>query len=412
MTSTPAAEVVLIDDDVFSLKLLSRQLEQIGYDRVTAFERANDALALIQNAPRKFRLVIADLQMPEMDGIEFLRHLSVTGYTGAVLLISGEGQRILQTAEQLANLHGLQVIGCLPKPVTKASLEKTLRDRKLGPIWRPPKMAAPQFAAADLEAAIDESEIVAYYQPKIALADGALVGVEALARWRHPHGGILPASQFINAVEIHGHARLLDKSMLNQVLLQAKCWQDADFDLPIALNVQMESLGTFGFLDELEHATAVSGVDISCLTIELTESQIMASPVISLEILARLRLMGVNLSIDDFGTGHSTLTKLRDIPFSEMKLDRSFVHGAGHEGKAVSQAIVESTVSLAHRLGLRIVAEGVENRADWDYVAEIGCDVAQGFFVAKPMPASELRNWLGLWDTRKSDLRSSDESGP
>ncbi|AZG11935.1 response regulator [Cupriavidus pauculus] len=127
MKTTLAAEVALIDDDVFSLRLLSRQLEQIGYDKVTTFERANGALALIQKEPRAFRLVIADLQMPEMDGIEFLRHLSAAGYTGALLLVSGEGAGILQTAEQLAKLHGLQVIASLPKPVTKRPFQKEPR---------------------------------------------------------------------------------------------------------------------------------------------------------------------------------------------------------------------------------------------------------------------------------------------
>ncbi|AZG11934.1 EAL domain-containing protein (plasmid) [Cupriavidus pauculus] len=294
--------------------------------------------------------------------------------------------------------------------VSKASLERVLRDRRLGPAWRPPKIPAPRFTSADLEAAIEESEIVAYYQPKVDLANATLVGVEALARWKHSHGGVLPASQFMNAVEAHGHARLLDKSMLAQVLLQAKSWQDLDFDLPIALNVQMESLSTFGFLDDLEDAAA-AGADISCLTIELTESQIMANPIVSLEVLARLKLMGVTLSIDDFGTGHSTLTKLRDIPFTELKLDRSFVRNAGHEGKAISQSIIEATVSLAHRLGLRIVAEGVEDQADWDYVGAIGCDVAQGYFVAKPMPAEQVQSWAELWSTKQHAHLRPDESG-
>lgn len=402
MKSTPDPQVVLVDDDVFSLKLLTRTLEQIGYNRISAHERSNDALTMIRKAPLAFQLVIADLQMPEMDGIQFLRQLSTTGYSGAILLISGEDRRILQAGERLATLYGLRVLGSLQKPVTIGALKQFLQNRDLGPVWRPPKMPTPRFSGDDLKAAMDECEIAVFYQPQVSVEDGVLIGVEAVARWRHPHGGVLPAAQFVKAVEAHGHSRLLDSYILTQVLLQKKKWEQEHFDLAIAINMHMESVSNLDFLDQI--ANAAADVDTSTLTIELTESQCVNNPAASLEAITRLGLMGFSFSIDDFGIGNSTLIKLRDIPFSELKIDGNFVRSAGHKGETVPQAIVESIVSLGHRLGMRVVAKGVENRADWDYVAAIGCDVVQGFFVGKAMPAEELPDWLSTWNARRRDL--------
>ncbi|KAI3603856.1 hypothetical protein D8I24_2793 (plasmid) [Cupriavidus necator H850] len=402
MKSPEVVRVMVIDDDLFALKLLTRQLRQLGFEDIVSFGRADEALALVKQESRAFGLIVIDLQMPEMDGIQFLRHLVYAGYNSAILLISGEDPRILQSARRLAAMQGLHVVGSLHKPASVKQLHEQLEGKPLGPSWRPPQMPAPNFAADDLREAIAVGEIVSYYQPKVELATGSIVGVEALARWQHPHGGVLPASQFIGAIEAHSQVGELTALMLEDALRQARNWSEAGLDLTVAVNLSMANVGALDLPEVIEGIAERAGVPLSQLVLELTESQLMAKPAQSLEVLTRLRLKGITLSIDDFGTGHSSLAKLRDIPFDELKLHGSFVRGAAAD--PVSRTIVEATAEMARELGLRTVAEGVEGQADWEYVKANGIDVAQGYYISRPMPAQELPDWIAAWQSQRAAL--------
>ncbi|MGX6566045.1 EAL domain-containing response regulator [Cupriavidus necator] len=402
MKSPHVVKVMVIDDDVFALKLLTRQLEQLGFAEIVSFGRADEALALLKQDSRAFGLIVLDLKMPEMDGIEFLRHLICTGYNSALLLISGAEARILQSAHRLAAMQGLHVVGTLHKPASIKQLHEQLEGKLLGPTWRPPQMRAPNFVATDLREALAEGEIVSYYQPKVDLATGTIVGVEALARWQHPHGGVLPASQFIGAIEAHGQVGELTALMLEDALRQARDWCEGGLDLAVSVNLSAANVCALDLPDVIEGIAERAGVPLSRLALELTESQLMAKPAQSLEVLTRLRLKGITLSIDDFGTGHSSLAKLRDIPFDELKLHGSFVRGAA--GDSTSRTIIEATAGMARELGLRTVAESVEDRADWEYVKASGIDVAQGYYISRPMPAQELTTWIAGWQSQRATM--------
>ena len=187
-------------------------------------------------------------------------------------------------------------------------------------------------------------------------------------------------------------------------LRHCRQWLDAGVHLHVAVNVSMLSLTAMDFPDIVNALVAEAGVPTSSLVLEVTESKLMHDPLSSLDILTRLRLKGIGVSIDDFGTGHSSLAQLRDLPFSELKIDRGFVHGAWHD--ASLKAIFDASLNMALQLGITTVAEGVEDRADWNFLRTAKCDTAQGYFIAKPMSAAELSpNWIADWEDR--DLGAS-----
>lgn len=394
-------KIMVIDDEPFVLKLMVRQLANLGYRDVVACQRAQDACALLDASAEPVGLLICDLQMPDMDGVEFLRHLAHVGYPGEVVLVSGEDERILQTARRLGAAHRLRVRAALQKPVRPEQLRAVL-ECDPEHVASAPRAAARTYGPDELRRAIAGGELVNYYQPKVDIASGAVVGVECLVRWRHPTDGLVFPDQFIGVAEEHGLIDDLTGCVLRSALRQARAWQDAGLDLHLAVNVSMDNLAALGFPDFVAGAASEAGFPASKLVLEVTESRLTKDRRALLEILARLRLKRIGLSIDDFGTGHSSLAQLRDFPFDELKVDRGFVHGACRDG--LLRAIFAASRGMARQLDMRIVAEGVEDRADWDFLRACDCDLAQGYFIARPMPGAALLGWIPEWTARLREL--------
>jgi EAL domain-containing protein (putative c-di-GMP-specific phosphodiesterase class I) len=226
--------------------------------------------------------------------------------------------------------------------------------------------------------------------------------VEALVRWQHPKDDLVFPDQFITTAEEHGLIDELTRVVLTAALQQARIWQDAGLHLRVAVNVSMDNISSLEFPDFVARTAAKAGVPLTNLVLEVTESRLMKNPLAALDILTRLRLKHISLSIDDFGTGHSSLAQLRDIPFDELKVDRGFVHGAWRDSSL--RAIFEANLGMAQQLGMKTVAEGVEDLEDWDFLCAAGCDLAQGYFIARPMPAEEIMGWLPTWESRLNKL--------
>jgi EAL domain-containing protein (putative c-di-GMP-specific phosphodiesterase class I) len=341
--------------------------------------------------------------MPEMDGVELVRHLVRIGYAGSLVLVSGEDDRILQTAEKLAKAHRLRVLGALHKPVSPDQLRQML-DGKLSSAAAP-RTARKSYEPDELRQAIADGQLENHYQPKVELISGAIAGVETLVRWRHPRDGLVFPDQFIATAEEHGLIDDLTRAVLTAALRQAHLWQDAGLQLHVAVNVSMDNLAALDFPDFVAREADAAGVAVSSLVLEVTESRLMKDPLAALDILTRLRLKRIRLSIDDFGTGHSSLAQLRDIPFDELKVDRGFVHGACRD--ASLKAIVEASLGMARQLGMKTVAEGVEDQADWHFLHAAGCDLAQGYLIAKPMPAADLAGWMAGWESLRLKLEAT-----
>jgi EAL domain-containing protein (putative c-di-GMP-specific phosphodiesterase class I)/CheY-like chemotaxis protein len=404
MIDKSAIKILVLDDEPFMLKLLSHMLANLGFTKVTACDSGRDALAWIDRPLSPPDLILLDLNMPEMDGIEFVRHLVERRYTGSLILISGEDERMLQTAVKLVRAHKIATLGHLRKPANPEDLSALLAK------WTPysprePRGAKKAYGAGEVRAAIINGELVNYYQPKVDVASGKVAGVETLVRWRHPQDGIVFPDQFIGVAEEYGLIDDLTRAVIGEAFAQAKTWQDDGLQLHIAINISMDNLATLEFADYVTAAAAAAGIMPDGIVLEVTESQLMKDLSAPLEILTRLRLKRFSLSIDDFGTGHSSLTQLRDIPFNELKVDRGFVHGAA--GNGTLNAIYGASLSLAKHLGMQTVAEGVEDRADWDFLRSTGCNLAQGYFIAKPMPADEIPDWITAWEANIEILMES-----
>ena len=389
-------KILILDDEPFMLKLLSRMLGNLGYTSVVTRDNGRAALEWVDSPDDAPDLILLDLNMPEMDGLEFVRHLVERHYTGSLILVSGEDERMQQAAEKLARAHKITVLGHLHKPATPEGLAELIGK------WTPPQQDKPRaekkvYGADELRAAIANGDLVNYYQPKVWTATGRVMGVETLVRWRHPADGMVFPDQFIGVAEAHGLIDDLTRVVLTGALAQARVWQDAGLTLIVAVNLSMDNLVSPDYTDLVAGLATQAGVQPQTMELEVTESRLMEDLRVPLEILTRLRLKRFRLSIDDFGTGNSSLAQLRDLPFDELKIDQSFVHGAWNNEKL--RAMFDASLGLAKQLGMKAVAEGVEDRGDWDFVRKAGCDIAQGYFIAKPMAAADLPAWIQSWQT-------------
>jgi EAL domain-containing protein (putative c-di-GMP-specific phosphodiesterase class I)/DNA-binding NarL/FixJ family response regulator len=396
--------IVLLDDDPFMLKLLAKMLSRLGYTRVVACDCGQKALQQVSATDEVVDLIFLDINMPGMDGVEFIRRLVERQYGGSVILVSGENSRILESVEKLIEAHRLIALGCLQKPVKPDELARLMSMLKPNAGHRGLTRASQHaYSAEQFRAAISRGELINYYQPKVALATGEVVGMESLVRWQHPVDGLVFPDQFLGLAEEQGLLTEVTRVVLGEAMMQAKAWRLAGHQIPIAVNVSMDDLTALDFPDIAQALAASVGVDPRLLTLELTEGQVMRQLSTILDVLTRLSLKRFRLSIDDFGTGHSSLAQLRDLPFNELKIDRGFVHGASTDGTRA--AICSASLRMAHELQMHVVGEGIEDQDDWNFLLQLGCDVGQGYFIARPMPAADVLAWINLWGARTSDTR-------
>lgn len=245
---------------------------------------------------------------------------------------------------------------------------------------------------AELRRAIEEQELVLYYQPKARLADGTVEAVEALVRWQHPERGLVPPNLFIPFAEETGLITRLTLWVVDEALRQAQLWRTQGAAIAISVNISAKNLRDQALCSDIAGLMRKWSADAHWLCLEITESAVMEDPQGAVENLTGLADMGLELALDDYGTGHSSLTYLKRLPLSELKIDRSFV--SNFTGDQADALIISSTIELSHGLGMRVVAEGVETEADWLGLQVLGCDIAQGYFLGRPMPAGELMQWL------------------
>ncbi|MBA2668373.1 MAG: EAL domain-containing response regulator [Trueperaceae bacterium] len=391
MSATSAVRRVLVlDDDAAVGATIGMIVEGAGMEaRVTT--RYEDFLVALDSwSPSHVTL---DLSMPDVDGIEVLRRLAVRGYEGIVIISSGLDKRVLQSAERSALEHGLTIAGYLPKPFRPADLRALLEVGATAHTGGRGNDVAPRptVSSSALREALLHRRIEIAYQPKVFCSTGAVAGFEALARWRDPEAGIIAPSEFIPLAESERMIdELTDQMVEGSLAFLATNYRDSS--LTMSVNLSALSLGDMGLADRIERRCRDAGIDTTRLILELTETSSTGDQVTALDVLTRFRIKGLLLSIDDFGTGHSTLVQLARQPFSEIKIDRQFVMGAMRSVE--SRTIIRAMVSLGHGLGLRVTAEGVEDEETFAFLRTLGCDLAQGYRIGRPMPADEVLVWM------------------
>ncbi|MEQ8397597.1 EAL domain-containing response regulator [Thalassobaculum sp.] len=336
--------------------------------------------------------VVLDLALPGTDGIELIRFLADQSSRASVILMSGCDPRVMNSARGLAEAHGLRVVGAISKPVDLDVLERLLgQSTHVAPLR--PQRTAEQPSEGELRDAIANKELRVHYQPKISLTSCQVTGVEALVRWQHPQRGLLsPAGFLATAVEsdLIGDLTMM---VLEQGLNDLRHWDRRGLAVPsLAVNFDAASLRDLSLPDQIVNALRVHGVSADRLIIEVTETKMVETVANAMEILTRLRMRGIGLSIDDFGTGHSTMSQLEAFPFSELKIDRSFINGVGRNEH--TEAIVRSSIELAHSLQMAVVAEGIETFRQLEALHLMKCDAAQGYLVARPAGADDFESWL------------------
>jgi EAL domain-containing protein (putative c-di-GMP-specific phosphodiesterase class I)/ActR/RegA family two-component response regulator len=401
--STRQPRLLLVDDDSFLLGIQARILRDLGYPQVATAGSAEAALLMLQRQPNAFDIIVCDLNMPGMDGIQFLRILDARNFCCSVILLSGEDARIMHTVQKLFEGRGLLVIGALAKPATQAGLRAMIETWQLPETLAQPRSdPAPRVTAGELQAATRQAQWVLHYQPKVDLRTGQLAGMEALVRWNHPLHGLLYPEFFIPLAEECGAIDALTEWVLHDAMRQLSAWRTRGLKFKMAVNVSMDDLAEPDFAQRVGALLQDACVSPQDVTLEVTESRLAAPGSTPLENLVRLRMQRFGLSIDDFGTGHSSLAQLRDVPFTELKVDSSFVKGARHSPS--NRPILEGSIGIAKRLGMQSVAEGVENEDDWHLLREIGCDLAQGYFIGAPMAPADFPGWLESWMRKSAAL--------
>lgn len=383
--------VLVVDDDPILCAIAETHFKKRGSQNVITAGDGAQALKALDEAEDEPGFLLCDLNMPNMDGIEFLRHLERRKFSGAIVILSGEDKSVVALAESLAETHKLNVVGKLQKPFKAEKLDALIAIAKSSCAATAEETNA-VINVHDLKRAITSGQIVAYHQPKIEIRTGNFIGTEALARWRHPEWNIVPPDRFIPLAEKSGLIEQLTGAMLDAAIADVKRWTAHGLQASCSINLSANVLTNINLPDEIAARVDTAGLERSQIILEITESSLLEKHAVPMEVLARLRLKGFDLSVDDFGTGHSNIEMLRNFPFCELKIDRSFVAEMQEDEFAAES--VRASVELGRKLGLRLVAEGVETQAVCDLIKQLGIDQIQGFLFGKPMPCEKLPLWL------------------
>jgi EAL domain-containing protein (putative c-di-GMP-specific phosphodiesterase class I)/ActR/RegA family two-component response regulator len=382
-----ANRLLVVDDEPAIVDFIRTVADRLGFAVASAVTRA-DFLTLVES----FRptVMILDLNLPETDGVELLRMLGARSCNSQMLLMSGVDERVLTAAHEIGAAQGLAMCGVLAKPVLPEDLQE-----KLVSLMQQDTV----LDAAELRRGLAAGELVPYYQPKARLNDEqswTIDAVEALVRWQHPRLGLVMPDEFIPIAERSGLIGDLTAVVLAQALHQLRDWNNQGLRLRCAVNLPPSLVTDLSFPDNVAALLAHYDLDPSQLSLEITETATMQDPTKAMDILTRLRVKRIGLSLDDFGTGFSSLTRLYQMPFDEMKIDKSLVMNMPHSREA--NTIVSSMIELGHNLGLKICAEGVENRAALEMLGILGCDSAQGFFISRAVAASDIPTLVAHWN--------------
>lgn len=387
---------LVAEGEMAQRQALADILVHLGAGRITQVPDGHTALRHFDdgiNPPVDVGII--DLALPGMDGLELIRRLAEARCRAGIVIIGAQSNAVLFSVETMALAYGINLLGTIAKPVSPARLTELIENYSAVPSAPPEGVVGRTFTFAEVGRGLQARQFDPYFQPKIELETGQVKGLEMFARWRHPEYGVLGPEAFIRALEDNHRVDFLDWSMIEKSVAACRTLHDQGIPISFSINVDQSTLAHPQFMAQITACLERHRILPDYITFEMTESAVLTTEPHFLERLLRLRMLGFGLAIDDYGTGRSNLQLLARIPFSELKIDRSFVDGASR--RPAIGVVLRSCLGLARNLDRRSVAVGVETKQDWDFLQGLGCTYAQGYYIAKPMPVEEFPAWLDDW---------------
>ncbi|MBL4836307.1 MAG: EAL domain-containing response regulator [Kordiimonadaceae bacterium] len=387
-------KALVIDDSAFQRHMLSIVCTEAGYLTVLV-NNGIEALAALDEMT--FSLIITDLEMPEMDGLQLIREMADQNITSKIVLVSGHSESLLFAAKQLGEQFGLNIVGTLAKPYVPEDFLELLLEASL---INPSNTLNPQFQGEfqgqlshkSVARGLEGGAVVPFYQPKVCSKKETLIGFECLARWKTDRGKILGPGSFIPTTEDYNLMTELTDVIIQQACEDVAHWHKKGFHLPVSVNISTDNLQDADFPDRVADFAERRGILPTSITLEIREPKVMEQARECLEGMSRLRLKGFGLSIDNFGTGHASLKQLQYLPLTELKIDRSYIAAAMYHKP--SRTVLETGIQLAQNLSLNCVAEGIETPDQAELLSSLGCAQHQGFLYGRPMPREEVLPWM------------------
>jgi EAL domain-containing protein (putative c-di-GMP-specific phosphodiesterase class I)/CheY-like chemotaxis protein len=387
---------LVAEGDQVQRHALADILVHVGVGRITQAPDGHTALRHFSaGITPAVDIAIIDLALPGMDALELIRHLGESRCKAGVIIVGAQSNAVLFSAETMAAAYGVNVLGAIGKPVIGSRLVALIQNYVPPGALQGARELAPALSFDEVGKGLQNREFDPFFQPKIELESGQVKGLEMFARWRHPLHGVLGPASFMPALEAAQRVDFLDWTMIEKSVAACRSLHDQGVPISVSINVDQSTLAHPQFMEQIAACIARHRIMADYITFEMTESSVLSTEPHFLECLLRLRMAGFGLAIDDYGTGRSNLQLLARIPFSELKIDRSFVDGASK--RSAIGTVLRSCLSLARSLDRKSVAVGVETKQDWDFLQGLGCTYAQGYYIAKPMPVEEFPAWLADW---------------
>lgn len=398
--NTSFKKAFLAEDYPPTRHLLCSILSELGIQSVKCFDNGDSLLRAYDVEEYTPDVILTDLQMPKVDGIELIRELSIRGYKGDLFFISGQNSAICDTALIVAKSAGYHNAQIITKPTTKSTLSKIIVKKEL---ILNSNLNIDEKKAID--AALDHihlNSFTNFYQPKVSASTGEIIGAEAFIRLDNPNHHHISPETFIPMIEQRGIINEVTLEVINRSSKDYKIIKPKNGNFKIAINLSADCLTNHKLPDQIASIITRNNMNLNDFIFEITESRAINQPILAMEILSRLRMMGAELSIDDFGTGFSSLKQLIELPFTELKVDQMFVTDAWT--KEIQSSVLLSVLDMAKRLGVRSVTEGIESNDDLLYARKSGADVLQGYFISKPVASHDFIQQLNIWESRRENI--------
>ncbi|BDA77979.1 transcriptional regulator [Leptospira kobayashii] len=385
---------LVVEDDDFQRQVIVDILHRLGITKISEAIGGIQALQVLNGEKTNpVDIVLCDLNMPEMDGMEFLRHLGNSHSSISTIIMSALDGALIASVKKMARAYGITLLGAMEKPITPEKLEVMISLYQNAQSGQKRELSAERtFSLEEILQGIKDKQFEPFFQPKVNMGTGEITGAEALARWVHPKHGVIAPYAFIDLLEETGNIDELTFIMLEKAATACRLLHDKGHKIAISVNLSLVSLADVSLADRITHLVLKCGIEPRYMILEITETAAMTEMAPALENLARLRMKGFGLSIDDYGTGYSSMQQITRIAFTELKIDRSFVKDIT-ESK-VLRIVVNSSIKMATKLQMKSIAEGVETKQDWDTLKILSCDTAQGYYIAKPMNLSSFTEYL------------------